>query len=149
MDVVATNAASIADVSLKYKDLIHLKNSHTQRQISLNKQQKKVGPLQLNVIKNVLAQHFSKMVQLASSLLKYNKREEAVELLTNLLYLYQSLQIQYPNWKVDDEINNDINLIQKYLKLLKSLSVQDNQQISYIVNSLQYISWRKTISNPI
>ena len=103
----------------------------------------------MNVMKNVLAQHFSKKIQQASLLLKANNQNKAIVTLTNLLYLYQSMQIHYPNWNTDNEINKDIELLQKYLNLLKSVSIQDHQKISYIINSLQYISWRKSISNPI
>jgi hypothetical protein len=146
---VAENAGALADVSLRYKDLIYLKNSHDQKQLNLDEQTNKTGPLQLNVIKNVLAQHFSKTIRQTSSLLQWKRYDDAEAHLSNLLSLYQSIQYQFTNWKTDKEINNDIKLLQKYLHLLKSASHKKHQQISFIVNSLQYISWRKFISNPI
>ena len=43
-------------------------------------------------------------------------------------------------------INVDLKLIQQYINLLKASPISGVQQINYIVDSMQYISWRKHIT---
>lgn len=149
LDVVATHAGAIADVSLKYKDLIYLKNAVSRKQLDLNSQPKTIGPLHINVIKNTLAQRFSRDMQLASQWLKNSNQTKALNVLLSLQEIYQGMQIKFPHWHSDAEIIKDQKLLEKYIDLLMTLSLPDTQQTSFIIDSLQYISWRKSITNPM
>jgi hypothetical protein len=149
LDVVVTNTGPIADVTMRYKDLLYLNNAVTRKQLTMDNNPKELGPLNFNVIKNILAKRFSNDIQTASQLLKNGNKDQALKKLIKLQKLYQSMRVQFPNWKDDAEIFNDQKLLKKYIKLLQSLSLDQNQQISFVIDSLQYISWRKSTTTPM
>lgn len=149
LDVVVTNTGPVADVTLKYKDLLYLNNAVTRKQLSLNSNPKELGPLNYNVIKNILAKKFSNDIQGASQLLENGNKNQALETLIKLQRLYQSMRVQFPNWNDDAEIFNDEKLLKKYIKLLQSLSLNQSQQMAFVIDCLQYISWRKSTTTPM
>ncbi len=149
LDVVAANAGPIADVSLRYKDLLYLNNATSHKQLNISNQPQPLGPLQYNVRKNLLAQHFSQQITNAVEALKKQDKDTAIELLMTLQDLYTSMQSEIPQWNNDHEILKDKNLLKKYIQLLQSVSLHDAQQVSFLIDSLQYISWRKSTSTPM
>jgi hypothetical protein len=149
LDVVVTNSGPIADVTMKYKDLLYLNNAVTRKQLTMDSNPKVLGPLNYNVIKNILAKRFSNDIQAASQSLKNGNKDQALEKLIKLQRLYQSMRVQFPNWNDDEEIFNDQKLLKKYIKLLQSLSLDQSQQVSFVIDSLQYISWRKSTTTPM
>jgi hypothetical protein len=149
LDVVVTNTGPIADVTMRYKDLLYLNNAVTRKQLTMDSNPKELGPLNLNVIKNILAKRFSSDIQAASQLLKNDNKDQALKKLIKLQKLYQSMRVQFPNWNDDAEIFNDQKLLIKYIKLLQSLSLDQSQQVSFMIDSLQYISWRKSTTTPM
>ena len=146
---MVTNSGPIADVTMKYKDLLYLNNAVTRKQLTMDSNPKELGPLNLNVIKNILAKRFSSDIQAASQLLKNDNKDQALKKLIKLQKLYQSMRVQFPNWNDDAEIFNDQKLLIKYIKLLQSLSLDQSQQVSFMIDSLQYISWRKSTTTPM
>ena len=78
-----------------------------------------------------------------------SNKNQALETLIKLQRLYQSMRVQFPNWNDDTEILHDQKLLKKYIKLLQSLSLDQSQQVSFVIDSLQYISWRKSTTTPM
>ncbi len=146
LDVVATDTKVIADVTMRYKDLLYLRNAISRKQLNLESDPKALGPLQYNVMKNVLASKFSKSIKKAATHIHQGNHPRALNLLLDMQKLYQSMRVHIPAWNKDKEILNDEKLLQEYINILHSLSINDIQKINYIVDSLQYISWRKQIT---
>ncbi len=146
LDVVIDKPGPIADVSMRYKDLLYLRNAVARKQLNLDNQVKAIGPIQMNVIKNTLASHFTIKLKQASGSIKNGDQSNALLILESLHNLYKSLQNEFPVWNNDAEIINDLKLIQQYINLLKTSPISGVQQINYIVDSMQYISWRKHIT---
>ncbi|MCF6317661.1 MAG: hypothetical protein L3J83_00020 [Proteobacteria bacterium] len=150
LDVVATDANTdtnaIANVTLRYKDLLYLRNAIAREQLNLENNAKTIGPLQHNVMKNALASKFSKSIKQAGTHIRQGNHSQALNSLLDMQKLYQSMRTHIPVWNKDKEILNDEKLLQEYINVLNSLSINDVQKINYIVDSLQYISWRKQIT---
>jgi len=146
LDVVVNNPGPVADVTMRYKDLLYLRNAVSRKQLNLGIDNKPIGPLQLNVIKNVLASRFTMDINQASVLLKNGENNRALSILLSLKELYQSMRHEFPAWNSDSEILKDEKLIQQYIELINKTAINNAPQINYIVNSLQYISWRKNIT---
>ena len=145
LDVMVTNPGEIADVSIKYKDLLYLRNATEVKQLYIPQGHKKNGPLQLNVTKNLLAYHFSQTIKKASSLIRSTNKSQAIKALIQLNDLYQSMRTQFPVWNNDSEILADEKLLQHYIQSLQTSQI-DKKLINYIANVLQYIAWQKNIS---
>jgi len=143
LDIVVSKAGTIADVSMRYKDLLYLRNALTRKQLTLSNRTKMPGPLQLNVMKNVLASHFANGIKQAGQKVRKEQSEKALAILLAMQKLYQSMRAQHPLWSNDIEMLKDEKLLQQYINLLNSAAIQGAQQINYIADSMQYISWRK------
>jgi hypothetical protein len=146
LDVVVSKPGAVADVTLRYKDLLYLRNATTRKQLSIESRVKKLGPLQLNVMKNVLAHRFANKLKLASDMIHQGNNNAALTELLKMQKLYQSMRHTFPTWNDDTEILNDEKLLHQYIKLLNANTLTDAKQLNYIADSMQYISWRKNIT---
>lgn len=146
LDVVASQAGAVADVSIRYKDLLYLRNAVSRKQLNLQNSAKPLGPLLLNVMKNVLASRFANTIKQAGKHIRNGNNTQALTLLQEMQKLYQSMRAQFPAWNKDSEILQDEKLLQEYITILKSITINEVQKINYIIDSMQYISWRKQIT---
>ena len=55
LDVVAENPGPLADVTLRYKDVVHLRNGVARANLTLQDGPPAAGPLELNVLTNLVA----------------------------------------------------------------------------------------------
>ena len=147
LDVLVNNPGPVAEVSAKYKDLIYLRNATSQKNLHLNSGQNDLGPLELNVMKNVLAHHLSQTVNQASQAIRMGDHQMAVVKLKTILELYQAMRHHIPAWKADAEMIQDESIIQQYLQLLNSQSSINPKQYQLIADAMSFISWRKLISH--
>ena len=60
LDVVAPGPGPLADVTVRYKDLVYLRNGVARATTSLARGERRAGPIEANVLKNFLAYRLSK-----------------------------------------------------------------------------------------
>ena len=147
LDVLVQNPGPVAEVSAKYKDLIYLRNATSQKNLHLNTGQNYWGPLQLNVMKNVLAHRLSQTVNQASQAIRSGDHVTAVLKLNSILELYQAMRQYIPAWKSDAEMIQDESIIKQYLQLLNAQSSINPKQYQLIADAMSFMSWRKLISH--
>ncbi len=147
LDVLVHNKGPIVDVSAKYKDLIYLRNATSQQNLHMSTGKNVLGPLELNVMKNVLAQRLSHTIKLASQALYAGDFDTAVTKLNYILKLYQAIRQHMPVWKNDAEMIQDETIIKQYLQLLNTQSSLDPKQHQLIADAMSFMSWRKLISH--
>jgi len=127
--------------------LIYLRNATSQKNLHLSSGKNNLGPLELNVMKNVLAQRLSQTVNQASQAIRMGDHDSAVVKLNVILELYQAMRQHIPALKSDAEMIQDESIIKQYLQLLNSQSSIDPKQYQLIADSLSFMSWRKLISH--
>ena len=120
LDVVAERPGPIADLTVRYKDLVYLRNGINRARLSLPAGNRALGPLERNVIKNQLAHLFSMNIARAADELALNQRHEAENTLARLRALIQSVRREVPAWRNDVELHNDEQLLSRYVQLIKS-----------------------------
>ena len=147
LDIVADSSGPIADVSVRYKDLLYLRNAVVRKHLSLNENGHKIGPLELNVLKNLLARDFSKSINRASKLINSGDVQGAIDTLNSMQKLYRSMRLEIPAWSKDKEILMDELFIKQTLAILKSKIAMNDVQLEFIAGALDYSSWRKQASN--
>ncbi|MFH1076377.1 MAG: hypothetical protein V1753_05995, partial [Pseudomonadota bacterium] len=111
LDVVVSGPGTIADVTMRYKDLVRLKNGVGRANISLSRSTVSPGPLERNVLKNFLAYKLSKRLAEASDLFKSAHDEAAKELVAQHLDLLQAIRSGIPGLFRDADITNDIQML--------------------------------------
>jgi len=143
LDVLVNQPGVVADVSLRYKDLIHLRNSKISRQHVLSAGQQERGPLERNVLKNLVSAHFSQVFQQAAEQLRQGHHERAMGELQRLLNQYQGLRQRIPGWQQDAELLADEQLIRHYLSWLQTHSQQQPTAVQWLADAMQWTGWQK------
>ncbi len=151
LDVLVNHTGSqaipVVEVNTKYKDLIYLRNASSSKTLDLSTGPNHLSPLELNVLKNVLAHRFATTMKLAAGLLNGNNRNEAIQELSNMLRLLQAMRTQIPAWKEDREIMQDEQVIKQYLNLLTTQSSIEPDHYRLIVTSMDVNSWRRLLTH--
>jgi hypothetical protein len=141
LDVVAERSGPIAQVSARYKDLVTLDNAVVYAQLTLDDGAHTAGPLQRNVLKNLLAFEFSETTRQAAGQLMAGQQQQAVSGLTALRQLFYGMRQAVPVWSNDRELLRDTQLLSDYLAQLNAPS----QNPQPWADALRYVAFRKLI----
>ncbi|MBT5231960.1 MAG: VWA domain-containing protein, partial [Methylococcales bacterium] len=142
LDVVTESAQAIADVEIKYKDLVFSKNNVMTVRYALPNTPMVAGALQKNVVKNYIAYQLSNMFEQAAERVRSGQRNKAI----NLVRAYQQKLQQLPEWMDslnDPDIQRDIALLEEYGLWMH------RQSRRVLMDSLQYASFAKRLSKPV
>jgi hypothetical protein len=143
LDVVAERPGPVADVTLRYKDVIYLRNGVARAGLSIGGGQEVQGPLERNVLKNRVAWELARQTRQVSQFLAAGQVDQARALLTLLGDLIQGLRLEVAGWSADPDLAADQAMLREYLAVLNSPAVGDGVQRRYLVESLRYVAYRK------
>ena len=148
LDVVSEQAGPIADVSVRYKDLVNLRNGSNSAQLTLPSGSKPPGPLELNVLKNHVALTLAQAAQNASQLLAAGNHQQTMNILVTMQQILQSVRQEIPIWQNDLELINDEKLLASYAFLIRSGYVNHNQHMRQNLSaSLRVAAHRKLFNS--
>ena len=142
LDLVVDQAGPVAEVSLRYKDLVFLRNGVLDDQLELPKGALNRGAGELVVLKNLLAHEFAASTRRAAKLLGRQRLDQTVEELGRLHALLTTARAWTPSWRHDFELRRDQQVLARYLKLLGSPATTPEH--SLLADSLSYAAWRKS-----
>jgi hypothetical protein len=142
LDLVAPGPGSIVDATVRYKDLVYLRNGLIRDNLSLGRYEEEPGPLQLNVLKNLLAHRLGDYLDLAGSYVESASLEAAKTRLTEFRDLLRQLPIEIPGFEGDTDLANDIAMLDEYLALLESGVEQERERLA---ESMRYASRAKLL----
>ncbi len=145
LDVVAPGPGAIADVRVRYKDMVYLKNASSAASLSLERSEAPAGKLERNVLKNFLALKLSSTLEDAARLLSSGNEAQAVELTKNYQSLLQGLQSIMPDLNGDAEIENDLNMLADYLALMNRQAGKSQDGQNYLASSI-WLAGRMKVS---
>jgi hypothetical protein len=145
LDVVAPEAGPIADVTLRYKDLIYQRNGVARANLNLGAELRPAGPLERNVLKNVHAVRMSSALANAGRALAESRIKDAVNTLGEQRERLLALRASEPAFQSDAELAADLELLDEYLSLLGSEAVGLGGPREYLANSLQLAGHFKTL----
>ena len=143
LDVVAEKPGPLADVTLRYKDVVQLKNGVAEASLSLDQGSVTAGPLERNVMKNLVTWELSRGLRQAAYGLQRGSLRYAQAQLMHLRDLIQGLRAIVPAWDGDEELIADQRLLQAYLEALGSPAVVHETQRRLLADSLQVAAFRK------
>lgn len=143
LDVVVDKAGPVADVTARYKDVIHLKNGVARTSLTVGRGGAVAGPLELNVLKNLVAREYALGTDAAARYLAAGDPRHAVAIITALRDLIRGLRAEIAGWRSDPDLAADESLLNDYLAALASPAVADLGQRQYVAASLRYAAFRK------
>ncbi len=141
LDVVADRPGAIADVSVRYKDLVFLRNGLAQANLSIGSLPDEPGPLERNVLKNLLAIRLADAIRRAGEYLEQGAIETADALLVDNLQQLDEARRSTQGWENDAEILNDIAMISEYRSALRANA--ETAERERVADSLRYAGYLK------
>jgi len=147
LDVVTDRPGAIADVSLRYKDLVFLRNGSLQGHLDLPEGELRRGPAELAVLKNLLSHHFVMAVQQAATALGRGQADEATGVLRAMHATLDQVRQAVPAWASDPDLVRDQKVLERYIAALAS--PQANAHQVFLRDSLKYAAWAKTHRGPM
>ncbi len=145
LDVVASGPGPIADVTVRYKDLVYLRNNVARTNLTLGHTASAPGPLERNVVKNFLAIRLADTLKQAGRMLLAGSDPQAIAQVREFQGLLASLQREVPGFQHDADLGNDAHMLGEYLALLETGAVQQAEPRQYLADSLQLSGYFKTI----
>ncbi len=142
LDVVTDRPGAIADVSLRYKDLVFLRNGSLQGHLELPGGQSSRGPAELAVLKNLLSYHFVEAIEQAAEALGREQAAEAITVLSAMRATIEQARRDLPAWANDPDLIRDLQVLDRYLAALASPSAGAHHP--FLADSLRYAAWAKT-----
>jgi hypothetical protein len=143
LDVVAERPGPVADVTVRYKDVVNLNNGVAQASVALDDAPREAGPLERNVLKNLVALEFAEQTRLASRELMLGNFAPAQQRIIELRNLIQGLRFTVPGWQSDPDLAADVNVLSAYDSVLATLATNDPAQSQLLADSLQVAAHRK------
>jgi len=147
LDLVVDRPGAIADVSLRYKDLVFLRNGSLRGHLDLPPgsgfgAETTRGPAELVVLKNLLSHHFVNAVQQASAALARQQPARASAVLNAMRATLDQACRDIPAWAHDPDIIRDRQVLEHYIAALASPGAGSHQP--FLADSLRYAAWAKS-----
>jgi Ca-activated chloride channel family protein len=143
LDVIAENPGAVADVTLRYKDVVYLRNGVARAGLTLGGSRRVSDPLERNVLKNLVAWEFARQTRRVGRSLAAGDPQQARSQLAALRELIQGLRLEVTGWSGDPDLAADETLLGEYLTLLDSPAIGDPAQRRFVADSLRFAAFRK------
>ncbi len=142
LDVVAEGPGALADVSVRYKDVAFLRNGSARASLRLPAGAAAAGPIERNVLKNLLALRLAQGFAAAGDALDAGDAAQASALVGRACSLRAALLERIPGLGGDVELLRDVALLQDYSRALSG------PQLDTLADSLRYAGRLKQLSRP-
>jgi hypothetical protein len=143
LDVLVPGPGPVAEVSVRYKDLVYRRNGIASAWLAIEDGQRARGPLEHNVLKNQLVYELTRSASTASQQLDTGDRQGAVRTLTAARELIAGMREEVPGWDNDTELRSDEALLVQYLQVLDQHFAGADQHQQRLADSLRYLAFRR------
>ncbi|MCP4328997.1 MAG: hypothetical protein GY791_11235 [Alphaproteobacteria bacterium] len=141
LDVVADGPGPVAEVTVRYKDVIGLRNGITRASLAIGGGQRADGLLERNVLKNLVAWEIARGLRETGRDLGDLPR--AIARLADLRDLVAGLRLAVVGWSGDPDLAADEAMLGTYLAVLGSSAMADTVHRHHLAESLRYAAFRK------
>ncbi len=147
LDVVVPGPGPVADVTVRYKDLVHLRNGVGRAHLGMSRGVREPGPLQLNVTKNLVAFGLSETLQRAGALAADGHIGRATQEVAAFNATLSGLGALVPGFDTDPGLDTDLALLGDFISALASSDAWERP--NEIADSLLYAGYLKLLEPPL
>lgn len=144
LDVVAPGPGAIADVTVRYKDLVNLKNNVARANLSVASGSGTRGALERNVLKNRVAHHVAQQLRYAATLLRSGSTAAAKREIDRTRDLLAGLSAGGHGFGRDADLHSDIAALEQVARLISVPQLSRD----HLAKTLAYSSYRKLMTKP-
>lgn len=148
LDVVVPGPGPVADVTVRYKDLVQMGNAVSRDHLYLHPGRDEPGPLQRSVLKSFLAYRLEKELALAGERLAQGEAAPAISGLEEIRATLAALQRSTPGLETDRDLSLDIAMLDEYLGLLANGAGTEDPSRTHLADSLRYAGRLKVLPRP-
>jgi Ca-activated chloride channel family protein len=143
LDVVAEQPGPIAEVTVRYKDVVRLQNGVARAALSVDADRQVAGPLERNVLKNLVAREFATRTREAARHLAAGDAEAANRALASLSSLIAGLRKEVTGLAGDPDLAADEAALNEYIGVLASPAAATASQRMFLADSVALAAHRK------
>jgi len=140
LDLVVPGPGPVADVRVRYKDLLRLRNGSADGSLALRRGRESAGPLELNVLENVVAHEVARGLSDTSRRLERGDLAAAAARIEEVRALLGGVRQEIPELARNAEIGADLELASRYAAALSRAAGADT---TTLVDSLRYAARRR------
>ena len=148
LDVVVPGPGPVADVTVRYKDLVHMKNGIARAHLRVGRAETSAGPLELNVLANLIATEVASGLDAAANAVTMADIGTARTILAGTLDLVRGITALVDGLAQNADLEADTRMLTGYLDVLSKLQVSDPAQIRTVADSLRYAGRLKILPPP-
>jgi len=149
LDVVAPGPGPVADVTVRYKDLVHMKNGVARAHLRVGRTETSAGPLELNVLANLIATEVASGLDAAADAVAGRDIDAARSILTGALDLVRGITTLADGLGQNADLEADSEMLAGYLDALSKLQAREPAQIRTMADSLRYAGRLKILPPPV
>ena len=148
LDVVVPGPGPVADVQVRYKDLVRLENGVARAHLELPRGEAVRGPYPLQVFESLLALEVRRAFERAAEQLGQGDVEGGRRTLEELRHLLEGLTRAVPGLAKGGDLSADITLCTEYEGVLAA-GVGVGEPTRYLRDSLRLAALRKVLPRPL
>ena len=133
---------------MRYKDLTTLGNATARASLAIRRGPDSVGPLQRNVLGNLLAFRLSEELESAGQLLRAGDLVAATERLADFRELLIALQGSELGLGQNPDLVRDIAMLGEYVSLMRAGALEHPEPREHLALALQLSGYLKTRERP-
>jgi hypothetical protein len=145
LDVAVPGPGPIADVTVRYKDLVFLRNGVARANLTLGRDSASPGPLERNVVKSYLAIRLSDTLKQAGQALLAGQDARAVSLVQDFRELLAGFCSEVPGYQNDADLATDLAMLDEFLSVLGTGVLAQSEPRRTLADSLQLSGYFKTV----
>jgi hypothetical protein len=138
LDVIVPGPGPVADVQVRYKDLVYLKNGVARARLELTRGRKEPGPLQLAVLENLVSRKVADALRDAGDLLESGDTSGAVAVVETAASLVTAVRRAVPSFAKNPDLARDLEMLVAYRSALERPDAD-------LVRSLKFASRAKIL----
>ena len=149
LDVVVPGPGPVADVTVRFKDLVRLENAVARARLDVPRGEGGRGPLELNVLKNLLAHRLREVLEEAADEVALGGPGNAAEYLADHRRLLAGLRLEVSGLDRDPDLDRDVAMLDEYVRVLGEQGLETPGRREYLTDSLRYAGLLKVLPAPV
>lgn len=145
LDLVVDAPGPVADVTIRYKDLLERENGVARAALSVASGNRAAGLLELNVLKNQVTYLVTESARRASQAISVGDLSAARADLEHMRLLVEGLRAQVPGWRDDAELLSDESMLAAFVEVLSPRVAASHGERRRLADSLAYVAARRLL----
>jgi len=149
LDLVVPGPGPVADVTVRYKDVVHMRNGVARAHLRVGRSESDAGPLERNVLANLVATEVASRLDAAADAVAAGNVTAAQAILDDILSLVRGITSLVEGLGQNPDLEADMEMLSGYIEALSTVQANDPDQLQTAADSLRYAGRLKVLPPPV